>query len=296
MVDFIHYRPATFAEILRCVWLGDYSRDNPLMIYSAHFDASGTDKHPVITLAGGISSLGRWEKFVSDWDKELRFHGLPPATVFRMVEFVQCSGVFSIFKGRPSAKAALFSGLVSCMVKHIGKMFSVSVVIDDYNVCDKEWCFHEVFGSPYSFAGIMCVKESLDWLKNSPSKRKKPIQIFFEKGDVSNKVPGGLENELGALCEKHFSIEPIFRNKSMVQFQPGDLLAWKNRTAVTNAHLHGHTRDMELLDSIQRSLNELERLHAMSGVYGRQAFDKIVSGGSYYRRSEYNVMELKARS
>jgi hypothetical protein len=264
------------------------------MVYSAHFDASGTHKHPVITIAGGIASVDRWVKLEHAWNKTLTTDGLPMGTVFRMSEFVQCNGVFSIYKDQSAKKAALFAGLVSCVVKHVSKMFSVSVVIEDYRAFDTAWCFHETFGSPYSFAGLMCIKNSLDWLNKSTAKRKHPLEVFFEKGDVTEDVPGGLERELGDLCEKYFEIEPLFKGKSMTQFQPGDMLAWKNRIAVTDAHLHGHTQDLDKLDSIQRSLKELERIHAMNGVYNYSSFAKVAKGE--HIPSRQTPLSLIARS
>jgi hypothetical protein len=249
------------------------------MIYSAHFDASGNEDHHFITVAGGISSINRWIKFEKDWNKALIEDGLPDGTVFRMAQFAYCQGPFAIYKGDSARKAQLFSRLVSCIAKHVGKMFSVAVVVKDYKDFDREWCLHEVFGSPYSFASIMCVQDSFGWLSKSKTKRSKPLQIFFEKGDEH-------QGELDALCREQFSIEPTFRSKEMVQFQPGDLLAWKNRTAVTNALLKGPTGDPEDLDSIQRSLKELKRIHADNGVYDIESFKQLTSGNRIPRRGK----------
>jgi hypothetical protein len=175
---------------------------------------------------------------------------------------------------------------VSCIVKHVGKMFSVAVVVEDHKAFDDLWCFHEIFGSAYSFAGLMCVKDSLDWLNKSTTKRAKPLEVFFEKGDEH-------QGELDSLCQSHFSIEPNFKNKEMVQFQPADLLAWKNWIAVTNAHLKGYTGDAEILDSIQRSLEELKRIHSANGVYDKESFDKMARGGGY--TSRIKTLPLLAR-
>jgi hypothetical protein len=84
------------------------------MIYSAHFDASGTDKDHVIVVAGGISSVARWVKFEREWNNALLRHGLPEGTIFHMTDFAVCKGPFAVYKGQSAKKAKLFSDLVSC--------------------------------------------------------------------------------------------------------------------------------------------------------------------------------------
>jgi hypothetical protein len=247
------------------------------MIYSVHFDASGSEKLPVITVAGGISSIARWVRFEREWTKILTEDGLPPGTIFRMALFASCEGPFSIYKGKSAKKATLFAELVSCIVRHVSKMFSIAVVIADYEAFDADWCFREQFGSAYSFAGLMCIKNSLDWVQKVKTKRNPELQIFFEKGDEH-------QGELDSLCQSHFSLEIDFRNKDMIQFQPGDMIAWKNRTAVTNARIQGPTQDPEILDSILRSVEELKRIHSMNGVYDREALDRYASGGTIPKR------------
>jgi hypothetical protein len=228
------------------------------MLYSAHFDASGTVKdNPVLVMAGGVSTIGRWVKFEKAWNKVLTDDGLPHGTIFHMTDFVTCNGPFHIYKNKSQRKATLIQNLVSCAAKHIGIAISLGVVIQDYYEVNKHWCLQESYGSPYSFLGLMCVKYTNDWL----SKKKGLTNVFFEKGDDD-------QNELEKLCLKFYGFKPLFIPKElMVQFQPGDLIGWKNRTAATNAIVEGPERDIDELRSILRSLDPIEHIHKKVGIY-----------------------------
>jgi hypothetical protein len=248
------------------------------MMYSAHFDASGTDEFKVLTVAGCISSIGRWISFQRNWNRALVKSGLPAGTIFHMTDFATCHGPFKIFRGKSVEKAVLFSDLVSCMVKHVSQTFSVGVVIEDHKTYDRYYCLHEQFGAPYSFAGLICLKHCLDWIAKSKAKRRHSLEVFFEKGDEH-------QNELEALCKKLYDIDLNFKSKAeMVQFQPGDIVAWKNRTAVTNAILHGEKGDPKMLASIQKSILELKRLSGFSGVYDDDALQRYCDGGTVTKR------------
>jgi hypothetical protein len=118
----------------------------------------------------------------------------------------------------------------------------------------------------------------MDWVSKSKTKRRHALQIFFEKGDEH-------QNELDARCKQFYGIEPTFQSKDqVVQFQPGDLVAWKNRTAVTNAILHGEHGDPKMLESILRSVNELKRLSGFSGVYDDDALQRYCDSGTASKR------------
>jgi hypothetical protein len=249
------------------------------MLYSAHFDASGTEKdHPAITVAGCISTVDRWGKFERRWNKTLVDDGLPQGTVFHMTDFVTCNKPFDIYKGKSAKKAALFSKLVTCVAKHVSGTFSTSVVIKEYEDFNRDWLARERFGFPYSFAGLMCVQRSISWLMQSKAARKHHLKVFFEKGDDH-------QDELEGLCFKEYGFKPLFIPKSeMVQFQPGDLVAWKNRTAIVNAITHGEKGDPQMLESILRSIRELKRLPGFSGVYDKDALQKASQDGVFIRR------------
>jgi len=242
-------------------------------MYSAHFDASGkADKNPSITVAGCLSNVDRWNKFNVAWNRILVDDGLPPGTIFHMTDFATCNRPFHIYKDNSAKKADLFSKLVECMTKHIERTFSVGVVIEDYNFYNSLFYLRENLGSPYAFAGNMAISLCQRWMGERKGKRKAALQVFFEKGDEE-------QDELDALARRLYGVKPVFIAKSdMVQFQPGDILGWKNRIAITNAILEGHKGDPEMLKSIQRSLAGLKKLSGFNGVYDTEALNRVCKG------------------
>jgi hypothetical protein len=237
-------------------------------MYSAHFDASGTaEDNAVLTIAGCVSTVDRWVKFEPAWNKILTDDGLPKGTIFHMTDFVTCNRPFHIYRNKSEKKARLISNLVSCVAKHVCIAFSVDVVIEHYNGFDEHWCLHETYGSPYSFAGLMAVQQTKVWL--AKKKRKQHVKFFFEKGD-------DCQDEFERFCLKLHGFKPLFIPKEeMVQFQPGDLIAWKHRTASTNAIIHGESGDIVKLDSILRSLDPIRPLHGFSGVYDEAGIRRV---------------------
>jgi len=231
----------------------------PPTAYSAHFDASGNKRHDVLTVAGCVSSLKRWVKFEKQWNATLENAGLPEGTVFHMTDFVSGKKPFDIFKGDSEKRRQLISDLVACMVAHIGAVFSVCIVNADYAAVDEHWLLHENYGPPYSLAGLVILQKTKEWLAKKSSA---PVtEFFFEKGDEH-------QGELDKRSNTHCGIDLNFKTKAeMVQFQPGDLVAWKYRQAATGADLGTKTGDMAKLNSVLRSLDPIRGLYGFNAVY-----------------------------
>jgi hypothetical protein len=236
-------------------------------MFSAHFDASGTDRKSVLTVAGCVSNVDRWVKFEPAWNKAIVANGLPKGTVFHMTDFVSSISPFDIFRDKPAERAKLIEDLVACVTTHVAIVFSVGVIIEQYNAFDEHWQLRETYGAPYSFASLIAVEKTLDWLRKK--RRKAATAFFFEKGDQHQ---GNFEQ----LCKRYYGFEPECLSKTnMVQFQPCDLVAWKYCKASTEAAQHGHTGDIAKLRSILKSLDPIRAINGFSGVFDEAALQKM---------------------
>ena len=254
--------------------------------FSAHFDASGSiQKHRFITVAGCVSTVKKWVRFEGEWNKILSDDGLPVGTIFHMTDFAGCRGIYSIYKKNPTKKAELIANLVECVRRNVNKAISVGISPYHFQRLDQQYELSETYGHEYPFCGIMCIQKTLQWKAKAAKPDSLKIEFFFEHGDQ-------YQNELTFHAQAMFGITPGYKTKTeMTQFQPCDMIAWKNRLALTVASEQGITGSKAALESIQRSIAVIESIPNDFGVFGRTELNALLNMGGIRRRANSGMMK-----
>jgi hypothetical protein len=247
--------------------------------FTAHFDESGTPDraNPVLTVAGCVSSVKKWTRFETEWNRVLLDAGLPAGTVFHMNRFARNLVPYEAFDGQTRRKAALVSALVHCMKRNVNKAFSCTVALRDWERLNERYCIAESLGLPYAFCGRTCVAQLLKWAKNKGI-RQQEVKFFFEDGATHR-------GQLEKILQANDGIGPLFVSKSlMVQFQAADLLAWKSRKVLAQVVQYDGPGDAEAYDSIQRSLAEIKTIPHSYGMHVYESMEKLAMRANVPKR------------
>jgi hypothetical protein len=262
------------------MWLSGYSDSGLVAMmkeYSAHFDASGNkEKHRVVTVAGCVSTVEKWTRFQGEWNAILEGAGLPKGTIFHMTDFASCQRAFAMFDGKPTLKHRLTERLAACLKKNVNKLFSVGIAVSHYERLNTLFMLEEELGSVSAFAGLMCIQKVLKWKsKQAPSSK---VEFFFEDGDA-------FFPEMKRNSQRLHTVTPMERTKlEMVQFQACDLIAWKNRMAITEAKEASGEKDLQRFESINRSTALIEAIPNDFGVFDAGELRKMCNSGAIPRR------------
>jgi hypothetical protein len=165
-------------HISRAVLFAKY-RGARMAMLTAYFDASGKDRLPVLTVAGFISHVKKWDRFEGEWRRILTRYGV---SEMHMTDFASSRGQFCAWKGQTEKRRAFISELASCVKRNVNKGFSCSVVAADYRKVNREYRLSEEFGSPYELCGGSCLGGVLKWALN---KKINPtsVVVCIEDGD-----------------------------------------------------------------------------------------------------------------
>ena len=247
--------------------------------FTAHFDESGTpdQSHPVLTVAGCVSSVTKWVRFQMEWNRVLEAAGFPAGTVFHMNRFARNLAPYQDFAGQSRRKAALVSELVGCMKRNVNKAFSCSVALRDWERLNERYYIAENIGYPYAFCGRTCVAQLLKWAQNK-GLRQQDVKFYFEDGATHR-------GQLEKLLKANDGIGPLFVSKVlMVQFQAADLLAWKSRKVLVQVVEYDGPADLEAYNSIERSLAEIKTIPHDYGVHVYESMEKLALRAKVPRR------------
>ena len=166
----------------RSVLFSRYSDSAPMAFFTAYFDASGHPDNPVhrvMTVAGFVSTVKKWQRFDGEWSTILKREGI---TIFRMTDFVSNAGEFAVgWKGATDRRRLFISDLAGCLVKNVNKSFRATLVLDDYNKVNRELAIEETLGKPYALCSMMCVFILRQWAKRKHV--EKQLLYYFEDGD-----------------------------------------------------------------------------------------------------------------
>jgi hypothetical protein len=232
--------------------------------YAAYLDASGQDDgvHRVITVAGIVSSIEKWERFEKEWCAALARHGV---RAFHMTDFAASRQEFKLWKGDKGRRSQFIDELASIIKRNTNKIVVSSVELSGWRSMNKDYALDEVLGGPYELCGISAVGEVLRWAKRK--KLRSSVQFIFEHGD-----PG--MGELGKRCRRE-GVEPNFKRKSeAVPFQAADLIAWKHRIAMTEATKLSEG-DEAGMDAILTSLSAVEVTPTVGGIFSRESLKRL---------------------
>jgi hypothetical protein len=241
-------------------------------MFTAYFDASGTKRTKVLTVAGFVSSVPKWNRFEKQWAEILAAYGI---TFFHMTEFASSTGEFKSWKGETAKRKEFIELLVDCIRRHTKKGFASSIVLADYNEINAKFLLSERAGQPFTMCGIACLWSVRDWAEKHKLDAKQ-LLYMIEDGDED-------QGELMARVKKDgYKIIPLAKSDANA-FQAGDLVGWKARTAIHNAFSKGSISQQEG-ENILRSLKPIEPVVQGNHGYTREILLQICADFRIPRR------------
>jgi len=254
-------------HMAQSILLSEYRNNLPVAMFTAFFDASGTKRKSILTVAGFVSRIEKWTRFDQEWKEILDAHGV---SQFHMTDFASSKGEFDSWRGKTAQRRELIERLAGCIKRNINKGFGASLVIDDFNKVNKDYPLAEFGGSPFA----LCARTCTGGLKNWAMKKGLDIGkvlVFFEDGDENR------GDFLDRARADGIRITLLAKDESRA-FQAADLAAWKVRTA-----LHGilEADSREEAEQMFRSLEPIEGLLVKNGVFDEKALRALcVKGGA----------------
>ncbi len=257
-----------------------------MTICSGYFDASGKlSGFAAVTLGGFASPMKKWDAFDDAWQRALDTEGVKQ---FHATDFAASQGEFKAWKGDRQRRSRFVRSLLFAIKRNTNRMLSIGVEVPAWNEVNKKFCLEENFHSPYALSGYTALRLSSKWAHKKG--HQWPIEVFFEDGDEDR---GGLM----ALCWLHHRTEPVFLPKSKAQaFQAADMIAWKQRIAMTNAmRLEKQILadpDIETFRLIEKEVDSLLNYAPHSGdllVYGKARLLQNCIENKIPKRSEIHL-------
>jgi hypothetical protein len=111
------------AHAAHAVLFGRFSGRTPVAIFTAYFDASGTKKMPVLTVAGFVSHVKRWDQFESKWSAILKRYGV---STLHMTEFASSKGEFKNWRGQSDRRRTFITELAECIKQEAKRGFATA--------------------------------------------------------------------------------------------------------------------------------------------------------------------------
>ena len=240
-------RPYSFLRHLgRAVFFGAYRDSLPMAIFSAYFDASGTKRARILTVAGFVSRVNKWDRFNDEWSALLLAQHVP---FMHMTDFVSNQGAFVSWKGQSTAQSdrrrKFVADLSNCIKRNTNKGFSSSVILSDYREVNAEFNLAECVGQPFT----LCMRACLGGLKlwaNKKDIRTEDVLVAIEHGDDD-------QGELKRQGHRDGFTIVSAAKQNVIAFQAGDVAAWKSRTVLQNA-VYAPVKSEEDATNIMRSL------------------------------------------
>ena len=235
-------------------------------MFTAYFDASGTEKSRGITIAGFISHPERWSRFEDKWKSLLP----PTVSMFHMTDFVSSRNGWEQWKGATQHRVSFFEALIDCIKSHTSQGLAISVLMRDYLEIDSRYRFREMTGGPYAFLMIACLGRLKRWAKKRPTNWRNMLCVF-EDGDE------GQADALNRARAEGFNAIPQSKDRIRA-FDACDLAAWKARAMIDDAWERKlHLNDPASADRIMRSLSQLELIVDTKdiGMYSTKSLTRI---------------------
>lgn len=171
---------------------------------TSYFGASGGAEHPIVIVAGYLSTVGRWERFDTDWRKVLnrREFNVP---YFHMKEFAHSTTAFRDWKGDERRRRRFINALISVIIRHCKAGFACAIESEVWDRMNTTYPLTELFGCAYALAGRDCVNKTHHWAENIHHYQRNEVRCVFEDGDK------GKTDLLRVIGEAHKPL-PIFES------------------------------------------------------------------------------------
>lgn len=246
---------------------GMFSTEFEIAMFSAYFDASVDKDKRIVTVAGFVSRLNKWERFAKEWMQILSVN--PRVSYFHMTDFASSRQGWEEWNGKSEMRAKLVSDLVACIAKNTNKGFADTVATTAYEQANAQYMLREELGTPYAIAALACLGGLKKWaLRKGVDYRR--ISVLLEEGD-------GHQYDLirRARTEGYNAVPQGKQNLRM--FDACDLAAWKSRTIVDDSFERLlWQQDPDSAPRILASLNQLEKAVHMDS-HRRTSYESLVS-------------------
>src|SRR5438309_2061938 len=93
------------------VFPSGYRRNIPAAMFTAYFDAAGTKRKAVLTVAGFVSRVNKWARFEREWRAILDAYEIRH---FHMTDFASSANEFNSWRGQTARRRELIERLALC--------------------------------------------------------------------------------------------------------------------------------------------------------------------------------------
>jgi hypothetical protein len=242
--------------------------------FSAFFDASGVEHEGKVLVVGGfVASFEQWMKFEREWDLALKEAGI--LGYFRMAEFAHSTGQFSEWKGKEEKRRRFIEKLTTIIRIRARRSIGLALLLDDYNIVNKNYLLSERLGHPFPLAGVTAVNIVGKWAADASVKT--PILVTFEQGDSHS---GELIEQMG----KHYNRLPNFGTKTQYNpLQAADFAAWELRKlAVEYLKIKDEPPEVKLTQ--RWTYEELAKIPHDHRILKRESFEGLCADFNIPRR------------
>lgn len=274
----------SFAHALMAAWGNSYKAGNIVMAVNrvtGYFDASGGVEHPVMIVAGYLSTVQKWNLFEKSWRKILARKEFD-VPYFHMKEFAPSTDVFKTWKGDERRRRKFLNLLISAIADHAKAGFACGIKHDTWDAIDSRYPLTESFGCAYALTGRDCVNKMHVWGEQLHSYSRNEIRSVFEAGDK------GKGHLLKVVEEAHKPI-PIFEpgrpdaktgHPGTPALQAADFAAWELLKAMLSE------KELAPFEEYRVSLQKLSRAVPVSWTqYKEQDFLELLSSMGIWQRT-----------
>jgi hypothetical protein len=233
-------------------------------MFTAYFDASGKESGAIISMAGFVSRVQKWQRFEAQW------RSLLPSGIdaFHFTDFASSKKGWEQWRDKHTERAILVSKLVRCIRDNTNKGFACSLEVPDYQSINRRLKLRETVGRPYVFVGKTCLGGLQTWA-NSKGIDHRRILCIFEDGDegIGELIASARKEGYNAIAQS---------KKDVRAFDSSDFAAWKSRVLTNNGIVQRlQDEDEKSATKILKSLNQLESVVQANRTYGTTAILRV---------------------
>ncbi|MBI3934370.1 MAG: hypothetical protein HY316_06730 [Acidobacteria bacterium] len=224
-----------------------------LAMFTAYFDASGTEKSLVLAVGGFLATAEMWGEFEQQWLARLREDNLE---YFHTTEFNSSQGQFKIgWRGNEKRRSDLIADLVKIIRDNVNGKYGSVVIADSLKALSKAQR-EQLHICSYSLAGRHAAGLVRRW---ASSWSGPDPEIVFEEGTRGRDL---LEKRLArdGFTTYHFRPKKNRFDKSgrlvkaAIPLQAADLMAYELFDPTNKIQRDGHIK------RIKRTLSELDKI------------------------------------
>lgn len=221
----------------------------------AYFDASGhPDQHEVLTVAGFVSRVEKWDRFDREWPKILRAEDV---SSFHATDYASGQGEYAKFNGDPERRDRFQHKLTECIKKNTNKAIRSTLILTAYREVDRVYKLRETIGPPYAVCAMQCLREAVEWARKKNCENT--MICYFEKGDKD-------QGEFEKIAKRAFPSVRVecLRKHGAVAFQAAGFAAWKTKKNIQQ--WMGESYSIDQKDRLFESLGSLNNIPTKAGI------------------------------